>query len=360
MYALDNNWQARDPMAEPTRVPLTADEYQATVRLYTLPTELGMVMDFKFRLTLKPEISIYMISATSPDEKQLCPNQSLHDLEVSDRQNISNTFRIIGVLCKTHLGEVPFIEFTFGLYNMGLASVSIDDSISGRIGFFKNRKSEQQVLNRAPVMAENLARNCQFRRDCRFSIRQEISREEADMIQRNIKHSSFFLGGLRITMHGEEVSGVRLETPFSVETNGYELRGHGEVFFGGEQSQIALYETRLSQLEGRHQAEMRRVKNRLPAIQTLSAVHGAGLHFIEELKNSRLTNPKQSVESWWSGLIASIEIQVSHDAMDEFCKESPPIPDSPEELRNWVKGRLDKLATLMNGLWEDDQDYAIN
>lgn len=145
----------------------------------------------------------------------ICPNQQLHNIAASDREQIHDRLKLIGVECVKHFGDVPYIDFVFRLYNLALISVSIDDAIVGRIVFYKDRQSDGWTLRQATM--DNLAKHCRFRVGYHFTIRQEVSLEEAALIESS-PDSRFYFGDLKITMHGEWFSGVRFGTSFQVDT----------------------------------------------------------------------------------------------------------------------------------------------
>jgi hypothetical protein len=190
-------------------------------------------------------ISSNVVSVQRRPIETKCPDRRLHEIAEDDKKQIRDRFKIIGVRCITHLGEIPFIEFLFGLYNIGLCPVSIDDVMEGRIVFYRDRQSEGVTLSRTPIMGANLAMNCSFRSEGRFLIRQEVSPEEAAFIERS-PDGSFLLADLRITMHGEEASGVRLECPFMVSKDGYYWTDHPASIFGEAEFPSALHRKELA------------------------------------------------------------------------------------------------------------------
>ncbi len=286
-----------------------------------------------------------------PPDTQLCPNQQLHKIAESDRANIGERLTLIGVDCVTHFGDVPYIDFVFWVFNLALVSVSIDDALSGdgRITFHKDRQSDRWKFFRPPTLDNNLAKGCFFRGKHRFTIRQEMSHEEAALVERSPDDSFFYFGDLRITMHGEGFSGV----PFRIGSTVEKKTGLWADAFGDTDSHAA---NKLAEVERQHNTEMQRLKNRLPAVMTLCSVHGAGLHLRDELLNNRLAEPRQSMEAWWSGLRASISVHVGDAAMDRFCEASSTIPDSTEEMRTWITEQLDKLAALTKAQWPNEQN----
>src|SRR6185369_11080985 len=152
-----------------------------------------------------------------PLDTQLCPNQQLHKIAENDREQIGEWLKLTSVECVAHYGDVPYVDFIFWVYNLALVPVSIDDAIDGRISFYKDRQKDGWTMFRRATMEDNRAQNCRFRHTHRFTIRQEVSPEEAALIEHSPDDSFFFFGDLRITMHVEGSPGLRFGTAFTVE-----------------------------------------------------------------------------------------------------------------------------------------------
>lgn len=162
-----------------------------------------------------------------------------------DKEQIQNWFKITRVICRAHYGEVPFIEFYFNVFNMALTPVSVDDSISdGRILFYKNNQDGELVLRRAPTIENNFVKNCQFRGTSGFMVRQDVTPEEAAFIQRQ-GDDSFFYVGLKITMHGDGFSNVRLGDNFIVPRNGTYPGNHPASIFEAADTEVRSKEDSL-------------------------------------------------------------------------------------------------------------------
>jgi hypothetical protein len=178
-------------------------------------------------------------------------------------------------------------------------SVSIDDPLDGQIIFYEDRKNEGLSLSRAPI----------------------------------------------------------LETPFTVDKNGYCWRDPSMAVFGDTESQTALHEKKLAELERQHRAEMKRERSRFDTIQTLSIVYGAAIQLDEQLLNeSSPSRAKHSIEVWQGRLETALNNHLGVDGFIGFRDGSLQpleVPESLEDQRAWVIEQREKLGKLIENLVRD-------
>jgi len=207
---------------------------------YNLIAVLGDELKEKTYKTFPPgTIKSNVVTVHRVEELKVkpCPNETLHRIADNDREQIGEWLKLISVDCVMHFGDVPYIDFIFWVYNLALVPVSIDDSIAGRISFYKDRQSDRWPMLRRATMENNRAKNCPFRGSHRFTIRQEVSPEEAALIERSPDNSEFLFGDLTITMHVEGSPGVRFGTQFTVEKKNGLWPGHPAMLYSDRESQ---------------------------------------------------------------------------------------------------------------------------
>jgi len=159
-----------------------------------------------------------------------------------DKQELRNAVKVYAVSCETHFTDaVPYIDFSFGVFSMALTAVYIDDSIEPPIIFWpEGYNGEQHKMRRQPTLEVNHAKPCYFRWPSRFTIRQDVTPEEVALISKAGDIGFFRLAALKVTMHGEGFSGIKLDTDLTVKTDNRYWTDKPEYIFGGDPERDAI------------------------------------------------------------------------------------------------------------------------
>jgi len=176
--------------------------------------------------------------------KRICPNKRLHEIAEDDKDRIHNTVKIYGVNCKAVIkedGRPSYIDFICFVYNFALVQVSVDDTVKGSILFWKDGfKGEYHKMRHEPTIVNNKAKNCYFRGNYSFTIRQDLIPSEVAYISSAAPESCFQLSELTVTMSGDGFSDKRLPIGFNIKPNDVLLADPPTYIFGGDGERDAI------------------------------------------------------------------------------------------------------------------------
>lgn len=140
-------------------------------------------------------------------------NARLLEIAESDKRNIQNALSVgEPEIHYELLKEVPFVDFTFRVFNGSVYSISLDTQVDGYISFRK-----QQLLGFMQIVRsfKNLAHGYSGE----FTVRQQLSRLEAEFISNAHEPDAdyFYLQQLKVKINGgdycSEVESKRLNLP---------------------------------------------------------------------------------------------------------------------------------------------------
>lgn len=164
----------------------------------------------------------------------ICFEKRLHQLKESDRDRIKDLVRIcvISYQPETQLGEPPYIDFVFRVFNNSLYEILISDSVIGSITY----GHQVEFKETAKMKSAPPERRCGIRWYCDFTVRQWLISTEVEHISRSsdlyfwFEHLTIMFQG---TERSPEIKATRLNTDHFVKKE----KGH---WFAYDQLQYFL------------------------------------------------------------------------------------------------------------------------
>jgi uncharacterized membrane protein YiaA len=111
-----------------------------------------------------------------PTKRLMCPAPRLHDLEEKDQASIKDLIRVTGIHYRPEFDKgSPYIDFTFGIFNISLYDIVIENSIkNGNILFGEDNEKffyEPRIEAKRPILCRSRSANY-------FVVRQAVRAEE--------------------------------------------------------------------------------------------------------------------------------------------------------------------------------------
>lgn len=157
-----------------------------------------LVLSVAMRLLLSlNQSSEPAVSGHTTDQKESCPDKSLHANADHDQNHINEAVSVESCLPRCSLQPPsPYIDFTFTVFNGSVYRVSVSNPVEGNILFRDHPLSGRVQIERNAV--NNLERHAK----ATFCIRQWLSIEEAEMISETACNVPFLFLALQVPLTG--------------------------------------------------------------------------------------------------------------------------------------------------------------